>query len=56
MAQYLHYTENNGIANVFSFDQQNDLTNSEHVVLCFECSGLSLPGREYYTEDNFKYV
>jgi predicted metalloendopeptidase len=54
IASYLHYTELNGIKNVLTFDKANDLENSEIVVLDFSCCGLSLPGREYYTEENFK--
>lgn len=54
LAKYFHYTQVNGIGNVFDFDRGSDLTNSNNVVLDFSASGLSLPSREYYTEDNFK--
>lgn len=53
IAKYFHYTQVNGIDNVFNFDKGSDLTNSNNVVLDFSVSGLSLPSREYYTEDNF---
>ena len=32
----------------------SDLKNANNVVLDFSTCGLSLPSREYYTEDNFK--
>ncbi|ARF11159.1 peptidase M13 [Klosneuvirus KNV1] len=54
IAKYYYYTQVNGISNVFDFDKGSDLTNSNNVVLDFSVSGLSLPSREYYTEDNFK--
>jgi putative endopeptidase len=53
IAEYLHYSQINGICNVFDFDKGSDLTNANNVVLDFSTSGLSLPGREYYIEDNF---
>ena len=51
---YLHYTQTNGINNVFVFDKGSNFTNPNNVVLNFQTCGLSLPSREYYTEDNFK--
>ena len=32
----------------------SDLKNANNVVLDFSTTGLSLPSREYYTEDNFE--
>lgn len=54
VAKYLHYTQVNGIQNVFDFDKGQNLKASDQVVLDISTSGLSLPSREYYTEDNFK--
>ena len=54
IAEYFHYTQINGIGNVFDFDNGSDLENSNNVVLDFSVKGLSLPSREYYTDDNFK--
>lgn len=53
IADYFHYTQINGIANVFDFDKGSDLLVSNNFVLDFTTSGLSLPSREYYTEENF---
>jgi putative endopeptidase len=53
-ANYFHYTQIYGIGNVFDFDQGSDLLNSNNIVLDFSISGLSLPSREYYTDDKFK--
>ena len=54
VASYLFYTQVNGISNVMDFDKGSDLENTNNVVLDFQCgTGLSLPSREYYTEDNF---
>lgn len=53
MAEYLYYTQTNGISNVFDFDRGSDLVNAKNTVLEFLTCGLSLPGREYYTDDNF---
>ncbi len=54
IAEYLYYTQINGISNVFDFDNGSDLKNSNCIVLDLSTSGLSLPSREYYTDDNFK--
>ena len=54
IAKYLHYTQINGIQNVFDFDKGQNLKASDQVVLDISTSGLSLPSREYYTDDNFK--
>lgn len=53
VAEYLHYTQINGIGNVFDFDKGSDLLVANNFVLDFATCGLSLPGREYYTESNF---
>ena len=53
VAEYLHYTQINGITNVFNFDRGSDLLVANNFVLDFATCGLSLPGREYYTENNF---
>ncbi|VBB18938.1 peptidase M13 [Yasminevirus sp. GU-2018] len=53
LAEYLYYTQINGIGNVFDFDKGSDLTNANNMVLDFSTTGLSLPSREYYTESNF---
>lgn len=53
VAEYLYYTQVNGITNVFDFDKGSDLENSNNIVLDISTSGLSLPSREYYTDDNF---
>lgn len=54
LAKYFHYTQTYGIGNVFDFDKGSDLLNSNNVVLDFSSSGLSLPSREYYTDEKFK--
>lgn len=54
IARYLHYTQTNGIQNVFDFDKGQNLKASDQVVLDISTTGLSLPSREYYTDDNFK--
>jgi predicted metalloendopeptidase len=48
VAECLHYTQFNGITNVFDFDKTSDFDNSNNVILDFKACGLSLPGREYY--------
>ena len=53
VAGALHHTKMRGIRNVFDFDKGSDLKNVNNVVLDFSTTGLSLPSREYYTEDNF---
>lgn len=53
LAEYFHYSLINSITNVFDFDKGSDLKNSNNVVLNISTSGLSLPGREYYTDSNF---
>lgn len=53
VAEYLHYTQINGISNIFDFDKGSDLLVANNFVLDFSTCGLSLPGREYYTESNF---
>jgi len=52
-ANYFHYSHCNGITNIFDFDKDADLTNSNNIVLDFRACGMSLPSREYYTETNF---
>jgi predicted metalloendopeptidase len=54
LARYLHYSRVTGITNVFHFGKGSDLTNTNNVVLYLSSDGLSLPGREYYTEEVFK--
>jgi predicted metalloendopeptidase len=54
IAGYLYHTQINGIQNVFDFDKGQNLLASDQVVLDISTSGLSLPSREYYTDDNFK--
>lgn len=54
VAKYLHYTQINGIQNVFDFDKGQNLKQSDQVVLDISTCGLSLPSREYYTDDNFR--
>lgn len=51
--QYLHYSKMNGIRNVLDFDKGSDLQNANNVLLDISTCGLSLPGRDYYTEENF---
>lgn len=53
IAEYLHYSQINGITNVFDFDSGSDFKNPNNVVLDITMSGISLPGREYYTDVNF---
>jgi predicted metalloendopeptidase len=54
ISEYFYYTQINDIQNVFDFDRGSDFTNANHIVLEFSTSGLSLPGREYYMDDNFE--
>lgn len=54
LAEYFHYSQNNGITNVIDFDCGSDLENANNVVLCLCICGLSLPDRDYYTEPNFQ--
>ena len=54
VGEYFYYTQINGIDNICDFDKGSDLTASNNVVLDFSMSGLSLPSREYYTDDKFK--
>ena len=49
----MHYTQISGIRNVIDFDKGSDLKNVNNVVLDFSVTGLSLPSREYYFDDNF---
>lgn len=53
LAKYLHYTQMTGIRNVLDFDKGSDLKNVNNVVLDLSCSGLSLPSRDFYFEENF---
>jgi putative endopeptidase len=53
VAEYLHYSQINGISNVFDFNKGSDLLVANNIVLDFATCGLSLPGREYYIENNF---
>lgn len=50
---YLYYSQINGITNVIDFDKVTDLDNSNNMILDVSTTGLSLPGRDYYTESNF---
>lgn len=54
IANYLYYTQINGIDNVIDFDKGSNLDNIEQVVLDISVGGLSLPSSEYYVDDNFK--
>jgi len=56
VARTLHYCEESGVGNVIEFGTMSDLKNTRNVVLTISVSGLSLPSREYYFEDNFKEV
>jgi putative endopeptidase len=53
-AKYLHYTQTNGISNVFDFNKGSDLTESNNIVLDFSVDGLSLPSRDYYIDKKFE--
>ena len=53
LANYLHYTQINGIKNVLDFDTGSDLQNVNNVVLDFSIGGLSLPSSEYYYKPEF---
>lgn len=53
MAKYLYYTQINGISSFINFDKGSDMLNSNNVVLDVAGSGLSLPSRDYYLDDNF---
>ena len=53
LAEYLHYTQINGISNILDFDSGNDLKFSDNIVLDLSVSGLSLPSKEYYIETIF---
>ena len=53
IATYIHHAKMNSIKNVFTFTKGSDPVNSENVVLRSHCGGLSLPSREYYTEEKF---
>lgn len=54
IAECLHHTSVNGLNNVLNFGTESDLVNSNNSVLNLSPSGLSLPGRDYYFDDNFK--
>ena len=43
-----------GVRFLYCLDVESDMKNSKHNVLYLEPSGLSLPGRDYYLEDQFK--
>ena len=51
LANYIYYTQINGISNVIDFDKGSDLSNSDHIVLDISITGLSLPSREYYKDE-----
>ena len=53
LGKYVHYTQISGIRNVIDFDKGSDLKNVNNVCLDFSVTGLSLPSREYYFDDNF---
>lgn len=54
IASYLHYTQVNGISNVFDFDKESDFENTENVVLDLKACGMSLPSRDYYLDPKFE--
>lgn len=54
LANYLYYTQTNGIRNVIDFDTGSDLKNVNNVVLDFSIGGLSLPSSEYYYLPKFQ--
>ena len=53
IADYFWYTQKAGISNVLDLDKGSDLKQVNNVVLDISACGLSLPSREYYTEENF---
>lgn len=53
IARHLCYTLTNGIDNVIDIDKGADLNNTNNVVLFLTPGGLSLPSREYYTDEKF---
>ena len=54
IAKYFWYTQISGIRNVLDLDKGSDLKNVNNVILDLSACGLSLPSREYYTEENFE--
>jgi len=53
LAKYYSYSINNSIKNTLNFDKGSNLKNSNSVILDLSISGLSLPSREYYTDESF---
>jgi putative endopeptidase len=53
LGEYIAYCNQNCISTVFSLDKGADLEDSTKLKLDIAPSGLSLPGRKYYFEDNF---
>jgi predicted metalloendopeptidase len=54
LAEYVHYSDVNGIENVMDFDKGSNLDNVNEVLLDFSIGGLSLPSREYYKTSELK--
>lgn len=54
LAQYVHYSDVNGIGNVMDFDKGSNLQNVNEILLDFSVGGLSLPSREYYKTSELK--
>jgi predicted metalloendopeptidase len=54
LAEYVHYSDVNGIENVMDFDKGSNLDNVNEVLLDFSVGGLSLPSREYYKTSELK--
>lgn len=54
IADYLYYTQINGISNILDFDKGSDLVCANNYVLDISTTGcLSLPSRDYYITDRF---
>ena len=53
LADYLYYSQVNGISNVLDFDKGSDLLETNNIVLDLSTCGLSLPSRDYYFLDEF---
>lgn len=53
LAKYLVRAGKAGIRGPFVFDKEGNLEETNNILLDFAPSGLSLPSRDYYLEDNF---
>lgn len=53
LAEYISYCQINGISTVLNFDSGCDLEDSDKIKLDITPSGLSLPSRQYYFDNNF---